>query len=40
MPFTKAVDPDNGEPPDDAAYQSILLPVAVRFATVGLAEMQ
>ena len=35
-----AVDVASADPPVDAAYHWILLPVAVRFATVGLVALQ
>jgi hypothetical protein len=38
--LTSAVDVASGDPPDEAAYHCILVPVAVRLATVGLAPEQ
>ena len=40
MPFTRAVDDAREEPPVDAAYHKILLPVADKLATVGLVALQ
>jgi hypothetical protein len=38
--LTRAVDVARGDPPLDAAYHWMLVPVAVRLATVGLAPEQ
>jgi hypothetical protein len=38
--LTRAVDVASGDPPDEAAYHWMLVPVAVRLATVGLAPEQ
>ena len=35
MPVTNEVDVARDDPPDEAAYQSMPVPVAVRLATVG-----
>ena len=40
MPLASAVDPDSGLPPLGAAYHWINVPVAVKFATVGLLPEQ
>ena len=40
MVLLNAVDTSSGEPPVDEAYHAILLPVAVRSATVGFRVLQ